>query len=234
MTHHDHSHAASGNAAATGAHAHDSDTGTGDPREFWEQRYADAEAVWSGQVNGTLADVVSEWAPGRSLDLGCGEGGDVLWLAERGWEATGIDLSATAVARARAAAAGRGIDARFVVADLGEWAQATVAADETYDLVTASFLQSPVELPRGRILRAALARARPGGRLVVISHAAPPAWARDHPGDFPSPEEELALLDLDASMFKVEEAQVRRREVRAPDGAEAVLDDTVVVVRRLP
>ena len=68
-----------------------------DPSAFWEQRYAGAESIWSGRVNETLAALVGELAPGRSLDLGSGEGGDVIWLAERGWRATGIDLSATQI-----------------------------------------------------------------------------------------------------------------------------------------
>ena len=74
------------------------------PAQFWERRYGNAGAVWSGHVNRALADIVAGFEPGRSLDLGCGEGGDVLWLAEQGWEATGYDLSATAVERAASAA----------------------------------------------------------------------------------------------------------------------------------
>ncbi|GAB2556817.1 methyltransferase domain-containing protein [Leucobacter ruminantium] len=206
------------------------------PAEFWEQRYAGAEAVWSGKVNRSLAEIVSDWTPGRSLDLGCGEGGDVLWLAERGWDATGIDLSPTATGRARAAADSRGIAARFIATDLGEWASAPETVDGSagpYDLVTASFLQSPVELPRKRILRAAAERVALGGRLVVISHAAAPGWAPDHPGDFPSPESELAALDLAPELWAIELAEVRAREAVGPDGVPTVLKDTLVVVRRL-
>lgn len=74
------------------------------PLEFWNGLYLSKEQVWSGKVNQTLAAVVSELPPGRSLDLGCGEGGDVLWLAEQGWQATGFEISDIAVERARAEA----------------------------------------------------------------------------------------------------------------------------------
>lgn len=218
-------------------HAHDQVSGAQDPSVFWENRYASAEAVWSGRVNRSLADLVESWEPGRSLDLGCGEGGDVLWLAEHGWDATGIDLSTTAIARATEHAASRDIsNARFVAADLGEWAELPASiegVEGSFDLVTASFLQSPVELPRERVLRAAAARVAPGGRLVIISHAAPPSWAGDHPGDFPSPDEELALLDLDAALWQVEVAETRGREITTPDSSKGTIDDTVVVVQRL-
>ena len=209
-----------------------------DPVLFWERRYAGADAgrIWSGRVNRTLADVVDSLPTGRSLDLGCGEGGDVIWLAERGWKAVGIDLSETAIARAVRSAEDSGIPhARFIAADLGEWARDPERIDGSerrFDLVTASFLQSPVELPRERILRAAAERVAVGGRLVVISHAAPPPWAKGHHGEFPSPESELALLRLDPEHWDVN-AEVRRRPGTGPDGTEAVLVDTVVVARRL-
>ncbi|WP_449282976.1 FAD-dependent oxidoreductase [Leucobacter sp.] len=219
-----------------GAHAHAAVDADEEPTAFWERRYAGAGPVWSGRVNRTLAETVADWEPGSALDLGCGEGGDVLWLAERGWRATGIDLSETAIARAREAAAGRGGGgARFVAADLGRWIEdphSAAGAAGPFDLVTASFLQSPVELPRERILRAAADRVAPGGRLVVISHAAPPPWAEGHRGPFPSPESELALLGLDPERWSVT-AEVRTREATGPDGAASTLDDTVVVAQRI-
>ncbi|MGO3886999.1 MAG: FAD-dependent oxidoreductase, partial [Mycetocola sp.] len=93
-----------------------------DPVEFWEQRYAGRTAVWSGTVNESLARVVADLPAGRALDLGSGEGADVLWLAERGWTVTGLELSETAVRRAREAAAERELPpgrVSFVEHDLG-------------------------------------------------------------------------------------------------------------------
>jgi SAM-dependent methyltransferase len=39
--------------------------------------------------------------PGRALDLGCGTGTNVRYLAERGWQATGIDFAPSAIAQAK-------------------------------------------------------------------------------------------------------------------------------------
>ena len=42
--------------------------------------------------------------PGLAWDLGCGHGGDALWLASLGWHVTATDVSATALRRVAAAA----------------------------------------------------------------------------------------------------------------------------------
>jgi SAM-dependent methyltransferase len=56
----------------------------------------------------------------RAVDLGCGTGENVLLLAERGFDATGVDFSSVAVAKAQEAAAARGLArrARFLVGDV--------------------------------------------------------------------------------------------------------------------
>lgn len=204
------------------------------PAEFWESRYADSERVWSGRPNATLVDVAAQLPPARALDLGCGEGADAIWLAQQGWHVTGVDISPSAIDRAASAAHAVGVPReriRFLVADLADW-QPT----ERYGLVTASFLQSPVELPRAHVLRRAAEAIEPGGRLLVIAHAAPPSWTSapdigDH--RFLTPGEQLAELALDAADWSVELAETRRRAITAPDGSPSTLDDTVILLRRV-
>lgn len=201
--------------------------------EHWEARYAQAERVWSGRVNRVLAEVASGLPVGRALDLGCGEGGDAVWLAQQGWAVTGVDLSPTAVERGRAAAAAAGIDERKLrleAADLATWS----AADD-FDLVSASFLQSPVVIPRERILRQAAGFVAPGGHLLVVAHAGPPSWADAelaHAHPFPTPEGDLAALALGAEHWETIVCETREREATAPDGTPGTLIDSVVHVRR--
>ncbi|MFN8079086.1 MAG: methyltransferase domain-containing protein [Kineosporiaceae bacterium] len=203
------------------------------PHEFWEQRYAGDAPVWSGRVNRTLADVLTSRAipAGRALDLGCGEGGDAIWLARQGWQVTAVDISPTAVARGAAAAAEAGLDGAvtWVAHDLTSW---QVPAD--YDLVTGAFFQAPVELARIEILRRVAGHIAPCGHLLVISHAAAPPWAPpEHIGNhrFLTPAEELTELALDDG-WDVVLAEVRPREVTDPDGAPALIDDGVLLLRR--
>lgn len=205
----------------------------GDPAEFWEGFYAAADRVWTGRVNAALADVAAGLPPGRALDLGCGEGGDAIWLAGRGWRVTGVDVSATAVARGRAAARAAGLpdDAvDLVVADLATW-----APQGSFDLVTASFLQSPVDLPRAVVLRRAAGWVAPGGHLLVVGHAGPPSWAGPEHATahaFADPAGDLADLAPDPAGWSVEVAEVRERAVTAPDGTAGTVPDGVLLLSR--
>lgn len=227
--------------------AHGDATPATEPAEFWEARYGERKQIWSGRVNAVLAEVATSLMPGRALDLGCGEGGDVVWLAEQGWDAVGVDISPTAVRRGQAGAEDRGLAgrARFVALDLGDPRSLSRAAARSaapaskgrgeFDLVTASFLQSPVELDRARILREGAALVAPGGHMLVTSHAAPPPWASpDHLKAFRpiSPDDELAALSLDPGEWSPVIAEIRRRAATSPDGEPAELLDCVVLVRR--
>lgn len=212
-----------------------------EPRAFWEARYGERERIWSGAANRALVDVVSPLKPGSALDLGCGEGGDSLWLAEAGWQVTGADISATALERAAVQAHSRGLGAEAV-----SWLQVDLGEDfppGTYDLVSACFLASPVQLNRGKVLRRAADAVTAGGTLLIVSHAAMPPWARHRhgpdeapsshgPGDFPTPAEELELLGLDEDRWTVVTAEVRPRQATGPEGAVVDLEDTVIVARR--
>jgi SAM-dependent methyltransferase len=57
---------------------------------------------------------------GRVLDVGCGTGEHVLLAASLGLEATGIDIAAAAIERAREKARQRGLTARFLVGNVLE------------------------------------------------------------------------------------------------------------------
>ena len=53
------------------------------PAEHRESQYAERAQRWSGRVNATTADVVRTLTPGDALELGCGEGGDVISFVQK-------------------------------------------------------------------------------------------------------------------------------------------------------
>lgn len=104
---------------------------------------------------------VTRWAPliasgGRVLDLACGSGRHLRWLAERGWQVTGVDRDEPAVQPLRALA-------EIVVADIedGPW---PLDGRRFEGIVVTNYLWRPL-LPR---IAEALS---PGGVLVYETFA---------------------------------------------------------------
>ena len=131
----------------------------------WDSRYAAAELLWSAGPNRFLVGELEGLLPGRALDLACGEGRNGLWLAEQGWQVTGVDFSLVAVERARRIAAERGLDAVFEQADVRAYEPPAAA----FDLVMVFYLQLPAA-ERARALAAAARGISPGGTLLVVGH----------------------------------------------------------------
>lgn len=208
-----------------------------DTASFWEAHYVtnrgESGHVWSGHVNAAVEQEVAGLQPGTALDLGCGEGGDALWLAAQGWIVTAVDISATALSVGSTKAAQAGLEGRihWVQGDLATW-----RPQNEFDLVTAAFLHSPVELPRDEILRRAASAVAPGGRMLVVGHGGfPPGSSRDeydHGGTpFPAPDEVLAVLELPAG-WVVETNALVERPVTWRDGTTVTLIDSVLRVGR--
>jgi methyl halide transferase len=87
----------------------------------WNDRYRDGNLPWdTGRPSSELQRVVSQHAiqPCRTLEIGCGTGTNSVWLAQHGFEVTGIDLAPLAVERAKERAHAAGVESRFVTADV--------------------------------------------------------------------------------------------------------------------
>lgn len=111
-------------------------------RHHWEARYGSGDAPIHSRPNrwlarqaafvDALADAcAAQGAAPRALDIACGAGGTLAWLAQRGWQVTGVDISATALALAEAhlAAVGRHAQVALVQADLDSWRPAAHSCD---------------------------------------------------------------------------------------------------------
>lgn len=92
--------------------------------EAWDERYRDAELVWSVGRNRCLVEETVGMPPGRALDVACGEGRNALWLAEQGWLVTATDFSPVGIDKAGTLADPARIDLDLQVADATEPAPA--------------------------------------------------------------------------------------------------------------
>ena len=189
----------------------------------WDSRYAGTELLWSAGPNRFLVAELEGLPPGRALDLACGEGRNALWLAEQGWQATGIDFSAVAVERARRVAGERRLAAVFEQADVLGYEPPAAA----FDLVIVFYLQLPAA-ERARALAAAARGVAPGGTLLVVGHDL------TNLGEGVGGPQDAAVLFTPADVVReacsglvVEKAERVSRPVETADGSRLAIDALV-------
>lgn len=199
----------------------------------WDHRYGD-DHLWSGNPNGTLVNEISSLAPGKALDVGAGEGGDALWLAEQGWSVTASDISQRALDRVGAEAERRGLRVECHHAD----ANALDAFEPgAFDLVSAQYASIP-RTPDSRGVRNLLNAVAPGGTLLVVSHDLEPmrtpidALAQSRPFD---PDayvrvDDFAAALADSSAWDIEVQEKRPRPAGAATASHHI-DDIVLRAR---
>jgi SAM-dependent methyltransferase len=132
---------------------------------FWDERYAAAELIWTAEPNRFLVAEVNGSAPGRALDLACGEGRNAVWLATEGWEVTGVDFSRAGLDKAHRLAQQRHVTVEWILADVTTYQP----PPSGFDLVTILYLQLPAE-PLAAALGNAVRALAPSGTLLVVGH----------------------------------------------------------------
>jgi thioredoxin reductase/SAM-dependent methyltransferase len=195
----------------------------------WEEQYRSHPSLWSGRPNPPLVEEVTGLAAGTALDVGCGEGADAIWLAERGWRVTGIDLSPTALHRAATHASDAGVEV--------EWQQGDVLTGlpdgAAYDLVTSHFLHLHAGT-RGKVFARLAAAVAPGGTLLIVGHDVSDleiGASRPHDPDMFWSADELAA-SLDPAEWQIAVAEARPRPAHVHEGDVTTVRDAVVVARR--
>lgn len=106
------------------------------PATIYEERYRTQELYWGGEPNEMCYDILRLLPPTRPLkvlDIGCGEGKDMLFLARCGYLTTGFDIAASGIAKAKNFAAKAGLNAEFFRADMLSY-----APTEEFDILFAS------------------------------------------------------------------------------------------------
>jgi len=198
--------------------------------KFWNDFYENKDQIWSGNVNPHLVRIIETLEPGSALDLGCGEGGDAIWLASRGWHVTAADISEVALNRTKVLAEKQQVG-NLVTLDQHDFEMSFPAGK--FDLVSAQFLQSPLEFQRQSVLQKAAAAVSLNGILLIVEHGGVPSFSEHTDHVFPSVEETYANLELDRSKWEAVEVASLKRGINGPSGEPATIIDNVIVVKRI-
>jgi SAM-dependent methyltransferase len=123
--------------------------------ERWDQVYAREQHLFTKVPNAFLVEVVGGLVPGRALDIGMGQGRNAIWLAERGWDVTGLEISTEGVRQAR----GAGAKLRAV----HQSAEDFPIGDYEWDLIIGMYVHGVMLRENARVV----AGLRSGGHVVV-------------------------------------------------------------------
>lgn len=143
----------------------------------WDQRYSGVERFFSLGPSRFLADSLTRilsLIPGRrALDLACGEGRNSIYLAQQGFEVSGVDISPVGLERGRSRAAELGVAVEFVEADLDRW-----RPQGSYDLIlNFNFLMR-------ELIPALIEALSPGGVVLMETILDAPGLQGEHRRDY--------------------------------------------------
>jgi len=148
------------------------------PHNPWDDSYTGATpAPWDiGRPQPTFVRLADEGLlTGRVLDSGCGTGENTLMAAVSGADAMGVDVAASAIERARAKAAERGVAARFDVADALELGR----LGQTFDtIIDSGVFHVFNDDDRARYVASLASVLEPGGALYLM------CFSDSEPGDW--------------------------------------------------
>ena len=161
-----------------------------DTVEFWNDIWSTMDHTFADHDE-LLVQHAGDLKPGRALELGCGSGGNAIWLAQRGWQVTAVDFSEIAIEKAGKRADDQQVEVEFLVSDAVGYFPVG-----SYDLVISFYIQLWPQ-QRAQMLSNVAKSLAPGGRLLFVSHdrsAPPEGWSVEDLASLTSPEEVVAEL----------------------------------------
>ena len=131
--------------------------------------------AFSREPNRLLGETISSLPPGRALDVAMGEGRNAVYLASKGWDVTGLDVSDEALRQANASATAAGVRIRVFRED----SETFDYGREQWNLIVFSYAFAPIrDMAYVRRIRDSL---KPGG-VVVFEHYIRTPGMRGIPG----------------------------------------------------
>jgi cyclopropane fatty-acyl-phospholipid synthase-like methyltransferase len=176
---------------------------------WFEQAYAGTPPWEIGRPQGEIVRLQRSDRIGRRvLDVGCGTGENALFLAQRGHEVLGVDIAPSAIEKAKAKAAARGLKATFRLLDALRLNELEGAFDTVID---SGLFHSFSDEERPPFVRGLAAVLKPGGSYVML------AFSEREPGsDGPRRVTQAEIKATFADAWEVEEIREAAFETRPP------------------
>ena len=136
-------------------------------RSYWDDVFRNGKIQFNKNASKLLQYAIRGRKPGSAADLGMGEGRNAVFLAEKGWQVTGVDISSEAVkqAKARAVAAHVSIDA--VTGDLDGFD----VGRAKWDLIVLLYMHAWFHHSKHNVPEILAAALKPSGLLVIEGYA---------------------------------------------------------------
>lgn len=136
-------------------------------RAFWNGKFSNSQTAFNRSPSSLLVDAIRGRKPGAAVDLGMGQGRNAIYLAQRGWQTTGVDLSDVAVRQANQRALQLGVRLNGIVASLDHF---DIGSDR-WDLIALFYVHAWYNGTRPASTRRVIQGLRPGGLVVIEGFA---------------------------------------------------------------
>ncbi len=142
---------------------------------LYELIYRYFRAPWDIGAREELVSLVETGRvkPCRTIDLGCGVGANAIYLAQKGFDVTGVDYVEAAIEKARARAKDLGVQVNFIVDDLTNLGHVSGSFDFLLDYGVLDDLRL---YQRELYLRSMLPLTQPGSYYLLWGFEYPMRW----------------------------------------------------------
>lgn len=136
-------------------------------RAFWNGKFANSATAFNRSPSRLVVEAIRGRKPGAAVDLGMGQGRNAIYLAQHGWQTTGVDLSDVAVKQANQRALELGLRLNGIVDSLDHFE----IGKNRWDLIALFYVHAWYNGTRPASTRRIVQALRPGGLVVMEGFA---------------------------------------------------------------
>jgi SAM-dependent methyltransferase len=136
-------------------------------RGYWDDVFRSGKIQFNRNASKLLQYAIRDRQPGRAVDLGMGEGRNAVFLAAKGWQVTGVDISPEAIKQANARAVAAHVSIHAITDDLDRFDPGCAQ----WDLIVLLYMHAWFHESKRNVPEVLAAALKPGGLLVIEGYA---------------------------------------------------------------